>query len=210
MTETNVSKVLAALDQLRRGGDRLVLAVAGAPGSGKSTFAQALRDTLEARAAGSAEVFPMDGYHLDNAILDAHGWRARKGAAHTFDVEAFGQDLRRIRARAATVRVPVFDRSLDLARAFAREITPACGVVIVEGNYLLLGQDPWQGLADCYDLSVFLSVPEPVLETRLIQRWLDHGLPEAQARARALGNDIPNARMTVAASRRADLTLMSV
>ena len=44
-------------------------------------------------------------------------------------------------------------------------------------------------------------MPEDELERRLVRRWLDHGLDAEAARARALGNDIPNARRVVAKSR---------
>jgi pantothenate kinase len=154
-----------------------------------------------------AAVMPMDGYHLDNAILDTRGLRARKGSPPTFDVDGLARDLARVRAADRPVIVPVFDRDLDLARAGAREIAPEVPVIVIEGNYLLLDQDPWHGLAPLFDLTVFVAVPEAELERRLIARWLHHGHDPEAARARALGNDIPNARLVAAGSRAADITL---
>jgi pantothenate kinase len=83
-------------------------------------------------------------------------------------------------------------------------------VILLEGNYLLLDAQPWAGLAPLCDLTVFLDVPLRELERRLIRRWLDHGHDEAAARARALGNDIPNARTVAQGSRPADLRLVTV
>jgi pantothenate kinase len=191
----------------RPGTGRLVVAIAGAPGAGKSTLAEALCATLCGRHAGLAAVMPMDGYHLDNALLDARGLRARKGSPPTFDVDGLARDLARVRAADRPVIVPVFDRDLDLARAGAREIAAAVPVIVVEGNYLLLDRDPWRGLAPLFDLTVFLRVPEAELERRLVARWLHHGHDPAAARARALGNDIPNARLVASASRPADITI---
>jgi pantothenate kinase len=202
-----VSTIVAALDSIRDPDRRLIVAIAGAPGSGKSTLSEAARDALNAREKGVAEILPMDGYHLDNAILDARGWRSRKSAPHTFDVAAFARDLARARAADEPMFAPVFDRGLDLSRGSAREIAPACRVVIVEGNYLLIDEAPWNRLADLFDYRVFLSVPETVLETRLVQRWRDHGFSSDKARAKALGNDIPNARYVVSHSVGADLVI---
>lgn len=180
---------------------RLMVAIAGAPGAGKSTLAEA----LAARLGPMAAVVPMDGYHMDNAVLALRGLGARKGAPETFDVAGLARDLARLRAAdEAEVLVPVFDRAADLARAAARAVAQSVPVVLVEGNYLLLQETPWAALAGLFDLTVFLDVPEPELERRLVQRWLDHGLLPDAARARALGNDIPNARRVVRGSRAAD------
>ena len=103
---------------------RYVFAIAGAPGSGKSTLAETLLAALEAEAPGAAALMPMDGFHLDNAVLDARGLRARKGAPETFDVDGLSVALDRVRAADRPVAVPVFDRVLDLARAGAVVIAP--------------------------------------------------------------------------------------
>lgn len=191
----------------RLGKDRMIVAIAGAPGSGKSTLAEAACGALNERRAGVSAVMPMDGYHLDNAILDARGLRSRKGSPPTFDVDGLARDLARVRAADCPVILPVFDRDLDLARAGAREINPEVPVILIEGNYLLLDQDPWRGLSSLLDLTVFLEVPEAELERRLIDRWLHYGHDAQAARARALGNDIPNARLVATTSRPADITI---
>ncbi len=75
-------------------------------------------------APGRAALVPMDGYHFDDAVLVERGFRPRKGAPQTFDVDGLERDLERIRAGGRDVVVPVFDRSLELARAAARLIRP--------------------------------------------------------------------------------------
>lgn len=186
-------------DRARSG--RLIVAVAGPPGAGKSTATDALAAELD-----GAVVFPMDGFHLDNAILDARGLRARKGAPETFDTAGFGQALARISA-GETVIVPTFDRELDLARAGARVIDAKAPIVLVEGNYLLLDRAPWSDMRANFDLTISIDTPLDVLETRLIQRWLDHGLDFQAAKARAEGNDLPNARLVSQHTTRAELIL---
>lgn len=208
-------------------GQRLIVAIAGAPASGKSTLAQWLCRELNLRLSPNpsvpvdiAVVIPMDGYHFDNAIIDAVGLLQRKGSPETFDVSGFSNTLQRIRQlpyKSATektpsdlasgIAVPVFDRKLDLARAGAEMIKLQHGIVLVEGNYLLLNEMPWSQLKPLFDLSIFLQVPMNVLEQRLIARWLAHDHSEEEARDRAAGNDLPNARRVLENSEQADLQL---
>lgn len=185
---------------------RYLFAVAGAPGAGKSTLAEALVAALEAIAPGRAALLPMDGFHFDNAVLAARGLLARKGAPETFDAAGLAATLDRIAAASEPVAVPVFDRDLDLARAGARIIAPVQSIVVVEGNYLLLDDAPWSGLAGHFDRALFLDVDEAELTRRLVERWLGHGHAPEAARARAEGNDLPNARLVLARSRSADVT----
>ncbi len=184
----------------------MIVAIVGAPGSGKSTLSEAVRQALVSQESLSAEVVPMDGFHYDNAILDAMGARARKGAPHTFDVDGLAALLARLRsAPLSDVAVPVFDREHDVSRASARIIAKQVQVLLVEGNYLLLDQAPWTQLRQHFDLSVKIDAPMSVLQQRLMQRWLDLDLSEATARAKVEGNDLPNARLVEAQSSGADL-----
>lgn len=186
---------------------RFMVAIAGPPGSGKSTVSEALAGLLASRRPASCGLVPMDGYHYDNAVLAARGLLARKGAPTTFDTGGLLADLQRIKTGSRDVAVPVFDRSADLARAAARIIESSLRIVLVEGNYLLLDDEAWAPISDLFDLTVFLQVDLAELERRLIRRWLDHGLDPTAARERALRNDIPNAQLTLARSRPAHIVL---
>lgn len=177
------------------GHPRILIGLAGAPGSGKSTLAAELARRMRAQKI-IAEVVPMDGFHLDNAILDARGQRARKGSPETFDAAGFVHLIRRLQDK-AEVFVPVFDRSRDLAIAGATVVSAACEVIIVEGNYLLFDEAPWSDLAPLWTISARLDVPMPELRARLIQRWLSLGLSRAAATRRAESNDIPNAQRVI-------------
>ena len=78
------------------------------------------------------------------------------------------------------------------------------GPVIVEGNYLLLDRPEWRALGP-WALTVFLDVPMEELERRLSERWA--GLEGEALTAKMEGNDLPNARLVVTDSVRADVTL---
>jgi len=181
--------------------DRYIVAIAGPPGAGKSTLAIDLAKKLP-----SSEVLQMDGFHYDNAVLDKLGLRSRKGAPETFDYEGFAAILKRIRASEPNIAIPVFDRTIDLARAGAAIIRQGTKIILTEGNYLLLDELPWTGLADYFDLTVFLDVPRPELQRRLIQRWLDLGRTRDQAEYWVTSNDMPNVDRVLKARRKADFS----
>ncbi|MBP1805583.1 sugar transporter [Rubellimicrobium aerolatum] len=175
---------------------RVLVALAGAPASGKSTLAAALLRRL--RDGGwPSEVVQLDGFLLDGAVLDARGMRQRKGSPETFDVEGFLHLMRRLRAGGEVV-APIFDRARDVAVAGAQVVPAGCRIVVCEGNYLLFDEDPWRELVPLWDVTARLDVPLPELRARLIQRWLDHGLSRAAATRRAEGNDVPNAEKAIA------------
>ncbi|SMH29426.1 nucleoside/nucleotide kinase family protein [Mesorhizobium australicum] len=197
--------LLAAIAERVNERERLIVGIAGAPGSGKSTLAERLRQQIEA-SGESVAVVPMDGFHFDDRVLSARGLLPRKGAPETFDVAGFRHLLMR-RARETEVAIPVFDRSIEISRAGAAVVQAETRILLVEGNYLLLDETPWNGLAGAFDMTVWLDVPVDELERRLVQRWLDHGFSTDAAREKALSNDIPNARRTAARSRAADVTL---
>jgi pantothenate kinase len=184
---------------------RQMIAVAGAPASGKSTLALGLTEAVKS-AGRSASIIPMDGFHLDNMELERRGLFARKGAPETFDAAGFIALMRRIKAGNEVV-FPRFDRARDLAIAGADVIEADCDVAIVEGNYLLFDEPPWRSLAPLWDLSVWFDVPETVLIERCTHRWLDHDHSPEAAQARAEGNDLANARRIIRARLPADVTV---
>lgn len=187
------------------GTGRLIMAIAGAPASGKSTLAEELNRRLNAQKCRSC-VVPMDGFHLDNAILSELDLLHVKGAPQTFDAMGFLTLMGRMKGRSEVV-YPVFDRARDIAIAGAGLVDQDTEVVIVEGNYLLLDRPPWSDLARIWDLTVSLNVPLPELRARLIQRWLSHGLSRTAATRRAEANDIPNAELVQTCSNPADFAL---
>jgi pantothenate kinase len=187
--------------QKAAGQGRYIVGLAGPPGAGKSTLAAALVASVP-----GARVVPMDGFHYDDAVLDARGLRSRKGAPETFDVAGFAHLLGRLRA-GGEVAIPVFDRSMELSRAAADVVTDADRVLVVEGNWLLLDEGPWAALAAFFDLTVMIDVPEAELDRRLLARWAHYGKTPEAARAWIDGNDMPNIRRVVQGSRKADVTL---
>ncbi|WP_108249012.1 nucleoside/nucleotide kinase family protein [Planctomonas deserti] len=186
--------------------DRVLVGIAGAPGSGKSTVAEALVGALGAEAA----LLPMDGFHLSNAQLARLGSRDRKGAPDTFDAAGFTATLARVRTAAAgrpgahTVYAPAFFREVDESFAASVAVLPETRIVVVEGNYLLLDSHGWDGVAALLDVSLFVGVDHGTRMRRLVARHERFGMTHEQAVAWAGGTDERNAVLIEATRDRAD------
>ncbi|MBE2276912.1 MAG: nucleoside triphosphate hydrolase [Rhodobacteraceae bacterium] len=199
MTPEGLARLILARAE---GPGRFLVALAGPPAAGKSTLAA----DLAARLAPGARVVPMDGFHYDDAVLEARGLRSRKGAPETFDATGFRHLIRRLREE-EEVAIPIFDRALELSRAAADIVSAEDRILIVEGNYLLLDRKPWSALHPMFDLTIFLDVPEAELIRRLTERWHHHGRTEEAARAWIEGNDLPNALTVMRHSVPAEIVL---
>ncbi len=201
---SEIASLAAAIFKRGSKHKRFVVALAGPPGAGKSTLAEQLSGLFP---EGSAIVVPMDGFHYDDIILNARGMRARKGAPETFDFHGFETLLKRIRANDSEIAIPVFDRTIELARAGAAIIAQDIKFVLVEGNYLLLDEEPWSRLAPLFDFSVYVDVSREELDRRLVKRWDKHGKTREEARAWIDSNDMPNIDRVIQRRRPADLVL---
>jgi len=208
--DTNVKSVCDLVRDRMAENSRTIIGVAGPPASGKSTLAEAVVKAFIGQVVGNvpmATLIPMDGYHLDNDLLEARGLLARKGAPETFDADGFCEGIRRLKRPAKEAFYPRFDRQMDLSIAHSISVHPDTPVVVVEGNYLLLDSQPWSSLKDVFSATVFVSPTLDVLRNRLVQRWIDHGLDPEAAKRRASQNDLHNAELVLLNSTDADLVL---
>lgn len=208
--QSQVEQICELVKQRAVDNRRTVIAIAGPPASGKSTLSEAVVEklcTASDKAYPLASLLPMDGYHLDNPVLQSRGLLQRKGAPETFDAYGFCDAVKRLSSTDHELFYPRFDRKLDMAIANSIVVHPKTPVVVVEGNYLLLKTSPWSSLAEHFVATIFLNPGLEELQQRLIQRWLDQGLDFEAATSRANGNDIPNARLVLNESRLADINL---
>ncbi|NYJ29253.1 nucleoside/nucleotide kinase family protein [Galbitalea soli] len=195
----SVDEVVAAVGAVTDSATRVVIGIAGAPGAGKSTIADAVVHALGARAA----LLPMDGFHLPQSVLRDLGRRDRMGAPDTFDVDGFLRVLTAIRA-GEPVAAPGFDRTIEEPVPHAIVIPPSVPIVVVEGNYLLHDGDGWAPTAAALDLALYVEVPHDIRIARLAARHERFGKSPADARAWALGPDESNARLIASTAGRAD------
>jgi pantothenate kinase len=201
VSHTIPAPFLARVDALLAQGGRRLLGLVGPPGAGKSTLAQALLEAFP----GVAQVVPMDGFHLANVELARLGRAGRKGAPDTFDSAGYVALLRRLREQDADeiVYAPEFRREIEEPIAGAIAVLPETRLVITEGNYLLLDEDPWTEVAKLLDDSWYVDI-DPALRTgRLVQRHRQFGRSAEQAADWVAHTDEPNARRIEATRGRA-------
>ncbi len=188
-------------------GRRCLIGLVGPPGSGKSTLAAYLAESLRPSPA----VVALDGFHLAQAVIDAKGLSGRKGAPETFDGWGFASLIARMTSPVddTVVYAPRFDRSIEEPVAGAIPIGPGDSLVIVEGNYLLLDEAPWDRIRPALDLCVYLELDDETRVPRLVERHVRHGKTPAEAERFVLTSDERNAQLIKATRDRADLVVRS-
>jgi pantothenate kinase len=122
---------------------------------------------------------------------------ARRGAHWTFDAEAFVKCVGSIRNTGAA-DVPSFDHGIGDPVPGDIRVTPEQGIVLVEGNYLYLDEEPWLQLRGMLDDTWYVDVPLEVAMQRVFARQVALGLDPAVSKMRVAGNDQPNAMMVQA------------
>jgi pantothenate kinase len=184
-------------------GRRHILGIVGPPGAGKSTLAEAVCQAL----VGDAILVPMDGFHRPNEDLVRMGLRDRKGAPASFDAAGYVELLRRLRdAREPVTLAPMFDRYADAAVPDAIAVPHEVLLVVTEGNYLLLPDEPWAAIRALLDEAWYLRSDETRVE-RLIRRHVEHGKAPDHARDWVQRSDEANARLIERTEDRADLVI---
>lgn len=192
----------------RAAGRRIAIGLAGGPGTGKSTLAAELVAALNLAAPGSAALVPMDGFHMKHAKLEAMGQTDFKGAPHTFEGAAFVAFLGRLKTATEAVSGPGYSRKIEDTVDDAFTIAPGVRVLVVEGNYLLLGDAPWDEVKALLDFSAFIVVPREMVRARLMKRHGEEGLfTEERNRAHIERNDLPNYDRVMLSQDRADVVI---
>lgn len=199
-------RALALKQRLQNGSPaqhRVVVVLAGPPGSGKSTIAAQVVQRLNATSTTpSAAMVPMDGFHLPRSTLDLLPNRAeaytRRGAPWTFDpagILSFVHALSESRIeRFDTILAPSFDHALKDPVEGGIRITTPVTFVLLEGTYLLLNDEPWGQIDGLVDDTWFVDVDPVLAKGRIAKRHIKTGIEatwEAAVR-RAEGNDLLN------------------
>lgn len=175
---------------------RYLVAIAGIPGSGKTTTAEAFVKQLNADSTVLATLLSMDGFHLSRTALDRlpNPTEAylRRGAPWTFDIAQFVQFVRRLRAWADetplaaqasckwtaqdVIQAPVFDHGAKDPVAGGITITPDVSIIVIEGNYLLLDEPCWRDLSALVDYRVFVDTDLQEACDRTARRHIRAGI----------------------------------
>jgi pantothenate kinase len=197
-------------------GGRAVVFLAGPPASGKSMLAarwEELARTLPA-AAAVVQALPLDGFHYHSTILDSRtclrggervSLRRIKGAPESYDLEGLAALLAEIDAGRSPAW-PRYDRALHEPVPAAIPVI-ARGVLVVEGNYLLLDEPGWRDLARFKDLGIFIECDEETARRDILDRHCRGGRPLADALRHYEFNDVPNRQRIMSARQGVDVLL---
>lgn len=195
----------AAADLEAKGqNSRVVVGIAGVPGSGKTTLAAAVSEAVNTISCRQdlAVAIPMDGFHYTRAHLGAMDDPETaihcRGAAYTFDGEAFLSLIRDLTSSEprTTVYAPSFSHEIKDPVERSIPIPASARIVLVEGNYCALDRKPWSDAASLMTRLWYVDCPAVVAHKRLSKRHLKSGIvrDEREAWERATGTDELNAR----------------
>lgn len=199
---------------------RILVALAGPPGSGKSTIAEQVVQALGAiQSAPKTVSVSIDGFHLPLATLhampNAAEAIARRGAPWTFDADAAVSLVKDLGSgfNVRDVAVPTFDHAIKDPVAGGQIVKADVQVCILEGNYLLSDEGSWSDIADLVDQRWLVRVDPLLARTRVATRHLAAGIEPSMdlALARTDNNDIPNGEYVAKHSQgRYDLLIESI
>ena len=203
---------LTALQQKK--GKRILVLLAAPPGCGKTTLLSFLEKLArEHEAISPIQGIGMDGFHRRQEYLSSHfvekdghsvSMVEIKGAPITFDLQELTERLKKV-AAGETCGWPVYDRLLH--NPVENALTVDGKIILLEGNYLLLDETGWRDLAGYADYSLSISADESLLRTRLIDRRVQTGVEPETAIRFVDFSDMPNVRLCLKKTRKADLRL---
>lgn len=184
--------------------NRVIIYIAGCPGSGKSTFVSFLEYLFHQMSFDcQLQSVGMDGFHYYNDELDEMGLRKEKGSPRTFNVQKLKEKI--IQTKKEDCYWPYYSR--EIHNPIEDYLFVHSDIVILEGNYLLLEKDPWIQLKELCDESVFFNVNVDELQERLIFRKIKGGLSRDEAIQFYNSSDKNNVYTVLDYSRDADILL---
>ena len=195
-------------------GEPYMLAIAGGPGSGKTTSCQVLSELLD---DVGCMVVPFDGYHKPISSLqkdpNAADLLYRRGSPDTFDTQRLKADLTRIRnGDEACVSIPGFNHAIgDPENDVYKVERGKHKVVLCEGLYLLHDDEEWKGMKNLFDYSVFMDADvDNCIERLKVRNKCVPGASEEEIELRCENVDRVNANIIDNSKSRADLVVESV
>lgn len=180
-------------------GRRLLVMVSAPPGAGKSTICQFLEYLGKKEGICEIQSLGLDGFHYHQDYILSHyvlidgeevPMKQVKGSPESYDTDWLQKKIGQLWEGDPTF--PVYSRILHDVVEDA--VTVTSDIVLLEGNWFLLSEEPWMTLAKRCDDSLFIYAREELLRERLIQRKEKGGLSREEAEAYYENSDKKNVR----------------
>ncbi|KAI1616911.1 L-iditol 2-dehydrogenase [Exophiala viscosa] len=201
---------------------RLLIAISGIPGSGKTTLASSVVHSLNKKHHDSrhtlfpnspesgpsspdiAFVVPLDGYHLTRkqlaALPNAEEAIFRRGAAFTFDAQSYLELVEKLRRpimpETPTIYAPSFDHAVKDPVSNDIAVPPTARIIVFEGLYTALDEEGWRDAHALMDEMWFVETDIETATQRVAKRNFGAGITKTfeESLARTKESDMRNAR----------------
>ncbi len=197
--------------------NRFIVGIAGPPGSGKTAFASILALVINTIANKNiASIVSLDGWHFSNIYLenkyvkindDMICLKKIKGNPNTYDFYSFWQFLKRV-SDGGSIKFPKYSRKIHDPIQDAGQISDHQRIIIVEGNFLFLSQQPWNVLKELFSLKIFLDLDIEIVCDFIKERQLRGGRDLEYIEKQIKTVDIPNAQLITSTKKYADILIM--
>lgn len=179
--EDTIQKVflplLKQLQQLQKGKkERIIVFMAAPPAVGKTTLCEFLEYlSKQDQEFTDIQALGLDGFHYHSDYINSHDaivlgekvpMKQVKGCPETYDTEKLRQKLEKIKIE--DILWPIYDRNLH--DVVENQIKVTKDIILIEGNWLLLKQEPWKSMQQYADYKILILAEEEMLKERLISR----------------------------------------
>lgn len=216
--EDTIQKVflplLKQLQQLQKEKkERIIVFMAAPPAVGKTTLCEFLEYlSKQDQELTDIQALGLDGFHYHSDYINSHDaivlgekvpMKQVKGCPETYDTEKLRQKLEQIKTE--DILWPVYDRNLH--DVVEDQIKVTQDIILIEGNWLLLKEEPWKTMQQYADYKILILAEEDMLKERLIGRKEKGGLTRAEAEEWYKNSDSKNVTRVLKDSLKGDLLL---
>ena len=216
--EDTIQKVflplLKQLQQLQKEKkERIIVFMAAPPAVGKTTLCEFLEYlSKQDQEFTDIQALGLDGFHYHSDYINSHDaivlgekvpMKQVKGCPETYDTEKLRQKLEHIKTE--DILWPIYDRNLH--DVVEDQIKVEKNIILIEGNWLLLKEEPWKTMQQYADYKILILADEEMLKERLISRKEKGGLSREEAVAWYQNSDSKNVTRVLRDSLQGDLLL---
>ncbi len=198
---------------------RLMVAIGGPPGSGKSYIAEQISWIIGKGLLPGCfcTTLPMEGFFYPHQYLRQNYRKTSegnisladvKGGPDTYDVASMKISLERLKtAQDEDIFWPGFNKDYNDVIPRLYRVSSSFNVILVQGDFLLLDRGPYSGLPGLFDARIYIESPAAAVISHLMQRHILNGSTEFAAKERLKKIDLPNARIAESTRTGADLII---